>query len=260
MNKISGYVCVRNAIELDYCVGESVLSLLPACDEVVVADGESTDGTTAMLLAMAAEHSKIRVINYPWPGPQRDIKWWVTFLNYTRERLRYPVQLTLDADEILCPLGIPTIRAAAEAGERRWFHRLNFWRDAQSIVPHGCVCGEQVVRLAPTQDFMCSDEPADPEKGEYEIRKQAGWPPNASPELRIFHLGFIREEKAFHRKVAVVNNLFFGSTDTRMAKAEREKTPWINEYPFDRPLIEYSGAHPEVAHEWLRARGYNPTP
>lgn len=276
--KISGYICVRNGIRLDYCFREAIESLVPACDELVVCDSDSEDGTTEAIEALAAIHPTIRRINRPWTNPHREITWWVDWLNWTRERLEYQIQLTLDADEVLCPKSVPHIRHVAHMAEHvdiphdprlinhdyvhnsgsRWFHRLNFWRDAQHIVPHGRVCGEQVVRMGATELWMPSDEPH-PE-GLPEIQRRAGWPPNAHPEFRIFHYGFLRKEQALIDKVRVVNGAFFGTMDERLLKAERDGTPWIDEYSFDLPLINYYQEHPEVAHAWLRERGYNPTP
>ena len=42
--RISGFTFVRNAIDLYYPVVESITSILPICDEFVVAAGDSSDG------------------------------------------------------------------------------------------------------------------------------------------------------------------------------------------------------------------------
>src|ERR1700731_2922267 len=111
--KISGYVCIRNGFNLDYCFQESIRSLLPVCDEVVVSDAESDDGTRQELEDWARVEPKLRIITYPWPNPKGDVTWWTTWLNVTRGFLRYPMQLTVDADEVLDPLSYPTILEAA---------------------------------------------------------------------------------------------------------------------------------------------------
>ena len=43
--KISGYTTVRNCITQKYPFVESILSMINFCDEVVVLDGGSTDGS-----------------------------------------------------------------------------------------------------------------------------------------------------------------------------------------------------------------------
>ena len=42
---VSGFVIINQAIRFDYPVVEAVESILPLCDEVVVAVGDGDDGT-----------------------------------------------------------------------------------------------------------------------------------------------------------------------------------------------------------------------
>ena len=43
--KVTGFSFVRNAIKFDYPVFEAITSILPLCDEFVVAVGKSEDDT-----------------------------------------------------------------------------------------------------------------------------------------------------------------------------------------------------------------------
>ena len=43
--KVSGFSFVRNAIKFDYPIVEAINSILPICDEFVVAVGKSEDDT-----------------------------------------------------------------------------------------------------------------------------------------------------------------------------------------------------------------------
>ena len=66
---ISGFTFVRNAVIYDYPVVESILSLLPLVDELVVAVGDSTDATRAMIDGIG--DPKIRVIDTVWDDTLR---------------------------------------------------------------------------------------------------------------------------------------------------------------------------------------------
>lgn len=66
---ISGFSFVRNAIRLDYPVRESLLSLLPLCDEVVVAVGKSDDGTLELVHSIGSP--KLRIIETVWDDSLR---------------------------------------------------------------------------------------------------------------------------------------------------------------------------------------------
>jgi len=52
--KLSGYTTTKNVIDSDYPWRESIISLLGFCDEVIVVDGGSTDGTWEELQTMSA--------------------------------------------------------------------------------------------------------------------------------------------------------------------------------------------------------------
>ena len=45
--KIAGFTFIRNAVKNDYAIVEAITSILPICDEFVVAVGKSDDDTLA---------------------------------------------------------------------------------------------------------------------------------------------------------------------------------------------------------------------
>ncbi len=59
--KLSGYTTVRNVIDSDYPWEQSIKSLLGFCDEVVVLDGGSDDGTYEKMLEWSGIESKLIV-------------------------------------------------------------------------------------------------------------------------------------------------------------------------------------------------------
>jgi glycosyltransferase involved in cell wall biosynthesis len=67
--KISGFSFVRNAEVFDYPVLESITSLLPICDEVIVAVGNSDDQTLELIKSLNS--SKITIINTVWDDSLR---------------------------------------------------------------------------------------------------------------------------------------------------------------------------------------------
>ena len=67
--KVVGFTFVRNALKYDYPVLESIASLLPLCDEVVVAVGNSEDGTLSLIQNINSP--KIRIIETVWDDTLR---------------------------------------------------------------------------------------------------------------------------------------------------------------------------------------------
>ena len=68
--KVSGFTFIRNAIKYDYPVVEAIRSILPLCDECVVAVGQSEDGTRALIESI--DPDKIRIIDTVWDDSLRE--------------------------------------------------------------------------------------------------------------------------------------------------------------------------------------------
>lgn len=265
---LSAYLPVRNGQKLDYCWQAAAESLLPICDELILCDSDSTDGTREMMDAWSAREPKIRVLNRPWPvfptfdqwrtsdetRPPSDPLLLVKWLNWIRAHCRFDMQLTTDADEVLDPRGYPAIREAVQEHGCRWFKRLNFWKDSQHLVPDGHVCGTNVARLGPTELEMVSDEPRP--DGEPEIRKRAQF----DDSLRFFHYGFLRRQESFFEKAKVMHLALHNTYDPRLVESENTGQPWyeLSKWPDSIPLVTYGGDnyHPPMALSWLRERGY----
>ena len=62
--RVSGFTFVRNAVRLDYPVVESIRSILPIVDEMVVNVGHSDDGTRDLIAGIG--DAKIRIIDSAW--------------------------------------------------------------------------------------------------------------------------------------------------------------------------------------------------
>jgi hypothetical protein len=67
---ISGFSIVRNAIKYDYPVVEAIRSILPICDEFVIAVGKSDDET--LHLIQSINDPKIRIIETVWDDSLRE--------------------------------------------------------------------------------------------------------------------------------------------------------------------------------------------
>jgi len=72
---LSGYSTTYNCVEQEYPFVESICSLLDVCDEVVVVDGGSSDGTWDVLTEMAADNPKLKIkqIERDWNHPRHAV-------------------------------------------------------------------------------------------------------------------------------------------------------------------------------------------
>lgn len=69
--KVTGFSFIKNAVKFDFPIQEALLSILPLCNEVIVAVGDCTDGTRE--LVQAIHPTKIKIIDTVWnPNLNRD--------------------------------------------------------------------------------------------------------------------------------------------------------------------------------------------
>ena len=68
--KVCGFTIVRNAVRNDYPVIEAITSVLPLCDEFVVAVGKSEDSTLDLIKGIQSD--KIRIIETIWDDSCRE--------------------------------------------------------------------------------------------------------------------------------------------------------------------------------------------
>ena len=62
--RVTGFSFIKNAVQFDFPIKEAILSILPLCDEVIVAVGDCTDGTRE--LVQAIHPTKIKIIDTVW--------------------------------------------------------------------------------------------------------------------------------------------------------------------------------------------------
>lgn len=67
--KVTGFTFIRNAIKYDYPVAEAIRSILPVCDDFVIAVGKSEDGTLDMIKSI--DPQKIHVVETEWDDSLR---------------------------------------------------------------------------------------------------------------------------------------------------------------------------------------------
>lgn len=111
--KVSGFTIIRNAVKFDYPIVEAVTSILPLCDELVVAVGQSDDDTLGLIRGI--DSPKIRIVKTIWDETQR--KGGRTFALETDKAFREIAPdsdwaFYIQADEVVHEKYHPAIREA----------------------------------------------------------------------------------------------------------------------------------------------------
>ena len=235
---LSGQMCVRNCERLDYCWQEAISSMLPVCDEVVICDSDSDDGTRQIADAWAARDPRIRVINWPYPNPAPfgDREWTNRWTDFMRGQLRYDMQLWFSADEIIDPAGYPEIREAVGAKQAKLFRYVNFkfspWLYHIRSEAH-------VFPLAPTSMYFHTHGPGP--AGVPCIRSVA----TLGRDLTMYHYSTLRNRAAYDESHRIVLETLEGVT-----------APDTAVVPLPEDVAPFTGCHPPVIRDWLAAHGH----
>ncbi len=136
--KISGFTYLRNAVKMGYPFIPSILSLLPAVDELVVVVGDSDDGTREAIEAL--KNKKIRIIDSVWNMELREGgKIFAQQSNLGLAEISGDWAVHLQVDEILHESAAEQLRKYIEKAEQRQdvdgllMPFLHFWGDFQHI-------------------------------------------------------------------------------------------------------------------------------
>ena len=95
---LSGCVFIKDTFKGAFCLFESMYQLLPLCDEFIVMDLGSTDGTLEVLYEIAAVNSKVKVVHSNFY--EQDAAIFAKLANDLIAMCNYPHVLYYQADEI----------------------------------------------------------------------------------------------------------------------------------------------------------------
>ena len=243
--RISGFTFVRNAINLYYPIVESIRSILPLCDELVIAAGDSTDETTALLRSL--NEPKLRIIETTWdPALYKRGGIFAQQTDIALDACTGDWAFYLQADEVVHERDLPLIRAAMERYredprvEGLLFSYLHFFGDYGHVQTSHNWYGHEI-RVVRTGIGVRSWH--DAQGFRIEGRKLRVAPTGAC----IYHYGWVRPPRNLNRKARAFREAYFGTAAAGDAAAAEEP-----EYRYGRlrGLRPFRGSHPAL----MRAR------
>ncbi len=237
--QISGYTIVRNALKLDYPFRESVQSMLPLCDELVINCGDSSDGTRQLCDSLAAESGgKIRVIDSVWETREQSGGFQLKAQSdRALAECRAPWCLYLQADEVLHEEDYPRIRSAMSWADGKsevdglLFDYLHFYGNFAYVI-RGRNWYRREVRLLKNFRGIQSFRDAQGFR-----RRDGSRVRVIRADVRVYHYGYVRSSESLGRKSA-------------------EMSQWWGEAPVTNPqalqlhrhvgLTRFTRTHPKV--------------
>jgi glycosyltransferase involved in cell wall biosynthesis len=245
--KLGGTIFVRNGLQYDYCFVEAINSLKEFCDEVIVLDASSDDGTKEVVEKMADSKTKIVCLEKEEWDEQKGKEKLAYFTNKAIEHLTTAWNFNCQADEILHEKSYKAVRSAINSNYADGYMvtRVNLWGSPymQLNVPQSRLpCSSQVIRLTKSNCQSVGD-------GE-SLDCQVVF--NFVKDIELWHYGFVRKKEVMKAKIInMQRDVFQISPDPKLDTMEVfDSTAWFKKedlLPIDHP-------HPKIMKEWIKTR------
>lgn len=245
--KVAGFTFIRNAIKFDFPVVESILSVLPLCDEFFIAVGDSEDNTRELVMKLSPE--KIRIVDTVWdPGLQSGGEVYADETNKAFDSIPglFDWCFYIQGDEVIHEKFIPEIRKAMlqnlrnkeveglllsfrhfygtydyVGDSRRWYRNeirvirndksIRSYRDAQGFRKNG-----KKLNVVPV-------------------------------DAEVFHYGWVRHPRYMQEKIEAVKVFYQGISNEEARKiSEKEEFNYSQKYD---ALSRFEGTHPALMKE-----------
>jgi len=245
---LGGTVFVFDAIKSDYCITEVVASLKEFCDKVIVLDAGSTDGTVDLVRSFEDKKTKVVLSSNERWHQIRGRQKLSYFTNMAASFLTTDYQFNCQADEILKETCYDAVRKAIEQNQEAYLiKRINLWASPYlrlDVTQDRKPCSTEVVRLAKI-GYQSVDDAE---------HLAAPYSPDFVEDIRLYHMGFVRERKAMVYKCNHIQGEVFEIEPDAKLKGMEVFDPYQWFSPADLKPIEEP--LPLLIQDWAAKRVY----
>jgi len=251
--KVSGFTFVRNAIRFDYPVVEGICSMLPLCDEMIVAVGNSDDGTLALIRSIPSD--KIKIIETVWDDTLREGgRVLAVETNKALDTISPDSDWAfyMQADEVFHENDLPAIKAAMEQYlpdkrvEGLLFDHINFYGSYDYMADsHKWIKKE--VRI------IRNDKGIRSWKDAMSFRKNGGKLHVKHINATIYHYGWVKEPAMQAQKRIEFNKLWH--PDEWIQKNHSQESVYA--YNDVDTLEKFTGIHPALMADRIKRADWN---
>jgi glycosyltransferase involved in cell wall biosynthesis len=251
--KVSGFTFVRNAIKYDYPVVEAIKSILPICDEVVVAVGNSEDETLELIQNIGSP--KIRIIETVWDDSLREGGRVLAVETDKAFKAISPDSdwaFYIQGDEALHEKYLDVVKEAMikynndSAVEGLLFRYLHFYGSYDYVGESYRWYRREVRVIKNSQDiFSYRDAQGFRKKPDEKLNVKL-------IDAEIYHYGYVREPKAMQGKQKSFNKYWHSDQWIEKNVASDEEFDYSN---IDA-LTMFKGTHPEVMRKRIDAMNW----
>jgi glycosyltransferase involved in cell wall biosynthesis len=256
---ISGFSYVRNGLEYGYPFLQAIRSILPVCDEFVIAVGDSFDGTREAIEQLGSP--KIKIIDTVWDmNLRKEGKIFALQANTALDHITGDWAFHIQADEVIHENDLSKISNALEKYEHDKrvegfiLPFLHFWgdynhiRNSRRVHPYEIRIfrNDKLVRsYKDSQGFRKYSSPGAYEQGEKGKKLQV-----KKIDASIYHYNGVRSPETQKKKVYAFNSRYLPELT--------EKDQEDDSFDFqqvDRVAV-FSGSHPAVMKQRIASQNF----
>jgi len=243
---VCGFTFIRNAIKYDYPIKEAILSILPLCDKVIVAVGQSEDATLELIQSIDPE--KVVILETVWDESLREggkVLADETNKAFAEIAEEYDWAFYIQGDEVIHEKYYDSIRASMQQ-----------YKDAEEI--DGLLFKYQ--HFYGSYDYLGESNRwyrreiriVRPQRTIYSYKDAQGFRKGNNEKLAVklidayvYHYGWVKDPRAQQRKQQSFNTLWH---DDQWMK---ENIPDVEEFDYSQidALKHFEGTHPKVMQE-----------
>lgn len=239
--RISGFTFVKNAIILDYPFIESILSILPICDEMIVVVGDCEDATREKIVAL--NEPKIKIIDTVWnPELRTGGKILAEQTNIALANITGDWGFYIQADEVVHEKYLAEIQNAAQKHldnpnvEGLLFAYRHFYGSYDYVgISRGWYRHE--IRMVKNMPHIKSFKDAQGFRSDNNRKLKV-----KAIDAEVFHYGWVRSPNAQQKKKELMHPLWHSD------KWMEENVFGGDKFRYNRRewLSPFEGTHPEV--------------
>lgn len=252
--KISGFSFIKDALIYDYPIVEAIKSILPICDEFVVAVGKSKDDTLNLISQI--DRSKIKIIETQWDKSLREggrvlaIETDKAFANISKDS---DWAFYIQGDEVVHEKYLDTIyvnmlRFKNEINVDGFLFKFLHFYGSYDYVGVSSKWYKHEIRIIRNEKSICS------------YRDAQGFRKVNNEKLRvvpidayIYHYGWVKEPKAMQRKQENFNKYWH---DDKWIEDHVEKADEFDYGKHVKELKPFLVEHPEVIKKRIEGKNW----
>jgi hypothetical protein len=256
---ITANMITHQCMVLDFCLEASVRCALDLCDDVIISDGKSTDGTLDLLYTLKREFGKdrIKIFERDWSHTRA---MWTEERNWILDKISDDAYvLAIDADELIHEDDMGAIKQlTANKVPAVSFAVTHFYGRPTHYI-EGPAWYKRHMRLFNKstgirwvhQPRGCADDILWPD----------GFPAHLGRNIKtnfvLYHYGNCRSPKALGMKAKKADDLYQGSVAYKGGSIAK---PRSFTYAFDTVgVLKYEGKHPKYIHDWYKLHEHQDT-